>query len=101
MHLDEGPAMESRLSLIPAMVQKLRFDLESRSQIEGLEAAFRIAISEALASSITRGNHKDLQRRVTFIAPLRLMLCRLGSGMKESASIQRGVLRQRMLLVKA
>jgi hypothetical protein len=39
MRLDEV-AMESRLSLVPAMVEKLRPDLEVRSRIEGREAAF-------------------------------------------------------------
>jgi Histidine kinase-like ATPase domain len=56
--------MESRLSLIPAMVKKPRFDPELRSRIEGLEAAFCVAISEALASAITHGNHNDPSKKV-------------------------------------
>jgi serine/threonine-protein kinase RsbW len=57
-------AMESRLSLIPAMVEKLRSNPELRSRIDGREAAFCVAISEALANAITHGNHNDPSRMV-------------------------------------
>jgi len=57
-------AMESRLSLVPAMVEKLRSDPELRSRIDGREAAFCVAISEALANAITHGNHNDPSRKV-------------------------------------
>jgi serine/threonine-protein kinase RsbW len=57
-------AMESRLSLVPAMVEKLRSDPELRSRIEGREAAFCVAVSEALANAVTHGNHNDPSRKV-------------------------------------
>ena len=56
--------MESRLSQISTMVEKLRSDPELRSRIEGREATFGIAISEALANAITHGNHSDPSRKV-------------------------------------
>jgi serine/threonine-protein kinase RsbW len=57
-------AMESRLSLVPAMVEKLRSDPEVRWRIEGREAAFCVAVSEALANAVTHGNHNDPSRIV-------------------------------------
>jgi serine/threonine-protein kinase RsbW len=63
MRLDEV-AMESRLSLVPAMVEKLRSDPEMRSRIEGREAAFCVAVSEALANAVTHGNRNDPSRKV-------------------------------------
>jgi len=57
---------ESRLSLVPAMVEKLRSDPKLRSRIGGREAAFCVAISEALANAITHGNHNDPSRKVYF-----------------------------------
>jgi anti-sigma regulatory factor (Ser/Thr protein kinase) len=62
--LPDEVAMESRLSLVPAMVEKLRSDPELRSRIEGREAAFGLAISKALANAITHGNHNDPLRKV-------------------------------------
>jgi two-component sensor histidine kinase len=56
--------MDSRLSLIPAMVAQLRFDPELRSRIEGREAEFCAAVSEALANAVTHGNHNDPSRMV-------------------------------------
>jgi serine/threonine-protein kinase RsbW len=56
--------MESRLSLVPAMVEKLRSDPEMRSRIEGREAAFCVAVSEALANAVTHGNRNDPSRKV-------------------------------------
>jgi hypothetical protein len=53
--LSDEVAMESRLSLVPAMVEKLRSDPELRSRIDGREAAFYVAIWEALAIAITHG----------------------------------------------
>jgi len=46
------------------MVEKLRSDPELRSRIDGREAAFCIAIWEALANAITHGNHNDPSRKV-------------------------------------
>jgi len=57
-------AMESRLSLVPAMVEKLRSNPELRSRIEGRETAFCIAISEALANAVIQGNRNQLARKV-------------------------------------
>jgi serine/threonine-protein kinase RsbW len=57
-------AMESRLSLVPAVVEKLRSDLEVRSRIEGREASFCVAVSEALANAVTHGNRNDPSRKV-------------------------------------
>jgi anti-sigma regulatory factor (Ser/Thr protein kinase) len=64
MILPDEVAMESRLTLIPAMVEKLRSDPELRSRIERREAAFGIAISEALANAITHGNRNEPSRKV-------------------------------------
>jgi anti-sigma regulatory factor (Ser/Thr protein kinase) len=57
-------AMESRLSLIPAMAEKLRSDPELRSRIDGRETAFCVAVSETLANAITYGNHNDPAKKV-------------------------------------
>jgi anti-sigma regulatory factor (Ser/Thr protein kinase) len=56
--------MESRLSLIPAMIEKLRSDPEVRSRIEGRETAFYIATSEALANAITHGSRNEPSKKV-------------------------------------
>jgi serine/threonine-protein kinase RsbW len=56
--------MESRLGLVPVMVEKLRSDPELRSRIEGREAAFCVAVSEALANAVTHGNRNDPSRKV-------------------------------------
>jgi anti-sigma regulatory factor (Ser/Thr protein kinase) len=57
-------SMESRLSLIPALVDKLRSDPELRSRMEGCELSFYVAVSEALANAVTHGNHNDPSRKV-------------------------------------
>jgi anti-sigma regulatory factor (Ser/Thr protein kinase) len=57
-------AMESRLSLVAAVVEKLQSAPELRSRIEGREAAFCVAVSEALANAVTHGNRDDPSRRV-------------------------------------
>ena len=46
------------------MVEKLRSDPELQSQIEGCEAAFCIAISDALANAITHRNRNEPSRKV-------------------------------------
>jgi|ERR1700722_18628684 len=56
--------MESRSSLIPAMIEKLLSDFELQSRLNGREAAFRIAVSEALANAVTHGNHNQPSKRV-------------------------------------
>jgi anti-sigma regulatory factor (Ser/Thr protein kinase) len=57
-------AMESRLSLIPAMIDKLRSNPELRSRLDGRNSAFYIAMSEALANAVTHGNRNALSRKV-------------------------------------
>jgi serine/threonine-protein kinase RsbW len=56
--------MESRLSLIPATIEKLRSDPELRSRIEEREVAFCIAISEALANAVIHGNRNQMSKKV-------------------------------------
>jgi anti-sigma regulatory factor (Ser/Thr protein kinase) len=56
--------MESRLSLIPDTIEKLRSDPELLSCTEGRESAFQIAMSEALANAVTHGNRGEASRRV-------------------------------------
>jgi anti-sigma regulatory factor (Ser/Thr protein kinase) len=56
--------MESRLSEIPAVIEKLRSDPELRYRIDGRESAFLIAMREALANAVTHGNHREASRRV-------------------------------------
>jgi anti-sigma regulatory factor (Ser/Thr protein kinase) len=58
-------AMESRLSLIPAAIEKLLSDSELQSRLSGRESAFRIAVSEALANAVTHGNHNQSSKRVS------------------------------------
>jgi serine/threonine-protein kinase RsbW len=57
-------AMESRLSLIPATIEKLRSIPELRSCLDGRNSAFYIAMSEALANAVTHGNRDEPSRRV-------------------------------------
>jgi serine/threonine-protein kinase RsbW len=57
-------AMESRLGLIPAMIETLRSDPELRSRIDGREPAFYIATSEVLANAITHGNRNQPSKKV-------------------------------------
>jgi anti-sigma regulatory factor (Ser/Thr protein kinase) len=57
--------MESRTSLIPATVEKLLSDSELQARLSGREAAFRIAVSEALANAVTHGNHNQPSKRVS------------------------------------
>jgi anti-sigma regulatory factor (Ser/Thr protein kinase) len=56
--------MESRLSEMPALIQRLRSDPELLSRIRGREADFLIAMREALANAVTHGNHSDASKRV-------------------------------------
>jgi serine/threonine-protein kinase RsbW len=56
--------LESRLDEIPATIGKLRSDPELLSRIEGREAAFLIALREALVNAITHGNRNERSRRV-------------------------------------
>ena len=56
--------MESRLSEMPALIQRLRSDPELLSRIRGREADFLIAMREALANAVTHGNQSDVSKRV-------------------------------------
>jgi anti-sigma regulatory factor (Ser/Thr protein kinase) len=56
--------MASRLSEMPALIQRLRSDPELLSRIRGREADFMIAMMEALANAITHGNHNDASKTV-------------------------------------
>ena len=56
--------MESRLSEMPALIQRLRSDPELLSRIRGREADFLIAMREALANAVTHGNQSDASKRV-------------------------------------
>jgi anti-sigma regulatory factor (Ser/Thr protein kinase) len=49
-------AMESRVSLIPAMIEQLRSNPGLRSRLDGRNSAFYVAMSEALANAVTHGN---------------------------------------------
>jgi len=64
MMLSKEISMESRLSPIPATVEKIRSDPELRSRLEGRELDFYVAVSEALANAITHGNQNDPSRKV-------------------------------------
>ena len=57
-------AMESRLSLIPSTIDKLRSNPELRSCLDGRNSAFYIAMSEALANAVTHGNRNVPSRKV-------------------------------------
>ena len=57
-------AMESRLSLIPSTIEKLRSNPELRSRLDGRNSAFYIAMSEALANAVTHGNRNAPSRKV-------------------------------------
>jgi AraC-like DNA-binding protein len=56
--------MESQLSEIPQIIERLRADPEVFSRIQGREVAFLIAMREALTNAITHGNHYDILKKV-------------------------------------
>ena len=62
--LENEIAMESRLSLIPATIEKLRSNPELRSCLDGRNSAFYIAMSEALANAVTHGNRDEPSKKV-------------------------------------
>jgi hypothetical protein len=79
--------MESRLSEMPALIQRLRSDPELLARIRGREADFLIAMREALANAVTHGNQSDGWRGFSSPMPARLTKrCRLWYGMKEMGS---------------
>jgi two-component sensor histidine kinase len=56
--------MRSQLGEIADMIEKLRSDPDLLSRICGREAAFYIAMREALANAVTHGNRHDGFKRV-------------------------------------
>jgi anti-sigma regulatory factor (Ser/Thr protein kinase) len=56
--------MGSQLSEIVAVVERLRSDPELLSRIHGREAAFLIAMREALVNAVSHGNRHDPSRTV-------------------------------------
>jgi anti-sigma regulatory factor (Ser/Thr protein kinase) len=56
--------MGSQLSEIVVVIEKLRSDPELLSRIHGREAAFLIAMREALVNAVTHGNRHDTSRKV-------------------------------------
>ena len=56
--------MNSQLSEITAVIERLRSDLEVLSRIRRREAAFLIAMREVLVNAVTHGNHHDTSRKV-------------------------------------
>jgi anti-sigma regulatory factor (Ser/Thr protein kinase) len=52
-------AMRSQLGEISDVIERLRSDPELLSRIRGREAAFIIAMREALANAVTHGNRHD------------------------------------------
>jgi serine/threonine-protein kinase RsbW len=57
--------MPSRLGEIAEVIERLRSDLEVLARICGREAAFLIAMREALANAVTHGNHHDGFKKVS------------------------------------
>jgi anti-sigma regulatory factor (Ser/Thr protein kinase) len=56
--------MGSQLSEITTVIERLRSDPELLSRIHGREAAFLIAMREALVNAVTHGNRHDTSRKV-------------------------------------
>jgi anti-sigma regulatory factor (Ser/Thr protein kinase) len=56
--------MASQLGDISTVIESLRSDPELSSRIHGREAAFLIAMREALVNAITNGNRHDTSRTV-------------------------------------
>ena len=56
--------MASQLSEIATVIEWLRSDPELSSRIHGREAAFLIAVWEALVNAVTHGNRHDTSRKV-------------------------------------
>ena len=57
-------AMRSQLGEIADVIERLQSDPELVSRIRGREAAFVIAMREALANAVTHGNHHDGFKKV-------------------------------------
>jgi anti-sigma regulatory factor (Ser/Thr protein kinase) len=57
-------AMRSQLGEIADVIERLRSDPELVSRIRGREAAFVIAMREALANAVAHGNHHDGFKKV-------------------------------------
>jgi anti-sigma regulatory factor (Ser/Thr protein kinase) len=57
-------AMGSQLGEIAGVIERLRSDPQLLSRIHGREAAFLIAMREALVNAVTHGNRYDVSRKV-------------------------------------
>src|ERR1700691_3328043 len=57
-------AMASQVGEIATVIERLRSDPQLLSRIHGREAAFLIAMREALVNAVTHGNHYDASRKV-------------------------------------
>jgi predicted HTH transcriptional regulator len=62
-------AMRSQLGESADVIERLQSDPELVSRIRGREAAFVIAMREALANAVTHGNHHNGLRKSTFNTP--------------------------------
>lgn len=56
--------MASQVGEIATVVERLRSDPQVSSRIHGREAAFLIAMREALVNAVTHGNRYDASRKV-------------------------------------
>jgi hypothetical protein len=89
-------AMGSRLSEIPALIQRLRSDSELLAPVRGREADFLIAMREARANGLAHDNQSDASKRVFVSCGCELtQRCRSWYGMMEMGSI-RSIFPQRM-----
>jgi anti-sigma regulatory factor (Ser/Thr protein kinase) len=57
-------AIGSQLGEIAGVIERLRSDPQLLSRIHGREAAFLIAMREALMNAVTHGNRSDASRKV-------------------------------------
>jgi anti-sigma regulatory factor (Ser/Thr protein kinase) len=57
-------AMGSQLGEIAGVIERLRSDPQLLTRIHGREAAFLIAMREALVNAVTHGNRYDASRKV-------------------------------------
>ena len=56
--------MASQVGEIATVIERLRSDPQVSSRIQGREAAFLIAVREALMNAVTHGNRRDSSRKV-------------------------------------
>jgi hypothetical protein len=81
--------VRSQVAEIADVIERLRSDPDVPSRICGLEAAFVIAMREALANAITHGNRHDGFTKSTFNIPASpTTLWRFLFGMRETDLIR-------------